>query len=286
MQEEVSRLRAALTEQADNLKQERKEAEEKAWSYFRAELQRVAEHHNQVLYQDQATSPPESLALHQGEDKLASKEGGDKLASQQGEDKVDSSGPEVASQQIELEKQVQVLQAELEQVKSKHANRLAALQTHLHDKQQEMEDFKTKVMEYTQKQEQDSGKYMNTLKQQVESLNEELVENKKLWDVERQKLEEKIESLSSEVQTLRQSKLADDSKVAALCTKVGKYQETFVQLKDYYERREEFLQEKFRKHEAFYYDNRLKLKAALHALNEIEFPKLTGNMEMPTKDTT
>jgi hypothetical protein len=172
----------------------------------------------------------------------------------------------------------------LEETKKKHANRLAELQAHLREKHAEMEEFKLKFMEYNkhqvETQEKESAQYIEILKQEINSLNTELSENKKISDNERQKLSEQIESLSAELKSVKNDKL----KESKLYKKLSVLQENVVELKDYYERREEFLQQQFRKHEDHCYENRLKLKAALHSLNEIEFPRCNTPVEPPTKD--
>ncbi|KAF4532957.1 hypothetical protein B566_EDAN000645 [Ephemera danica] len=266
LREEISRLKKMLQNQAEALKKERQLAEEQVWSHFQEELQRVTENpvtSKHVECRDRATSPIASL---------------ERAASNSPSDTLDS----------DLEKQVQMLQLLLEDTKSKHASKLADLQTHLQEKHQEMEDFKKKVIEFTkmrdETQEKDSMKYINTLKQEIASLTAELSENKKVSDTERTQLKIMIESWTVELQGLKTDKKNAESKQAILQKKLGLLQEKHTQLKDYYERRETYIRHEHKKREEKFFETLIKLKTEIDSLSHLQFPKFSNLSEQPTKD--
>ena len=189
----------------------------------------------------------------------------------------------------ELEAENELLRSELQQVKDKHENRLSELQVHLRDKSQELEDFKQKIIEFTKQQteaqEKENQRYVNTLKKNISYLNTEMDKLRKKSDEEQLKFTEVLEKWNVEIQSLRAEKEQwQGSGVANVAKTLETVRENAVQLKEYYERRENFIKQEQRKREDKVYEMVLKLKTELDALSQLQFPRFSYPMDPPTKD--
>jgi len=228
LEAQVKKLKTQLEEEREESKRQKKEIEEKLWTHFHEELMRL---------EKQRTEFEPKSSLDHADGPCSQNVNNTSMRKTHSLTNLET--------RADLEDHIKKLCFELEQSKKTHSERLMQLQELLFTKQKEMEDFKQKLVDYTKNQfeakDKQNENYVEALKKEIECLNEELSKNTNL------------ESREAELHKLK----CEKKQLKKLLEKAVKQS---LQAKEFYEKREDTIIERFKRKEDDYYKILVKLK--------------------------